>query len=276
MNTLIDVTGKLPRGLVEMYRKVDICAKGLGIDYLIVGAMARDLVMHHGFGAHIERGTRDVDFAIRVASWQEFNTLKEALSAQGLSVDQKLAYRLGFVDSDSLPWELDILPFGNVVDAHHDISWPPDGEFKMSTLGFPEALLQAWQVKITQAPECLVKVANPVAMIILKMVAWTERDRELRKKDAADIGYILQNYAKIPSVLSCLYEDGHMERCDWDEDMASAELLGIEIADGSAEPTRQYIIKHLVENQPSRAAFAWDMNPIHGTQWLDRLTDPLV
>ena len=56
MNTLIDVTGKLPHGLVEMYRKVDICAKGLGIDYLIVGAMARDLVMHPGFGAHIERG----------------------------------------------------------------------------------------------------------------------------------------------------------------------------------------------------------------------------
>ena len=78
MNTLIDVTGKLPRGLVEMYRKVDVCAKGLGIDYLIVGAMARDLVMHHGFGAHIERGTRNVDFAIQVASWQEFNTLKYA------------------------------------------------------------------------------------------------------------------------------------------------------------------------------------------------------
>lgn len=276
MNTLIDVTGKLPRGLVEMYRKVDICAKGLGIDYLIVGAMARDLVMHHGFGANIERGTRDVDFAIQVASWQEFSTLKEALSAQGLSVDQKLAYRLGFVDSDSLPWELDILPFGNVVDEHHDISWPPDGDFKMSTLGFVEALHQAWQVKITQAPECLVKVANPVAMIILKMVAWTERDLELRKKDAADIGYILQNYAKIPSVLSRLYENGHMERCEWDEGMASAELLGIEIADVSAEPTRQYIIKHLVENQPNRAAFARDMNPTHGTQWLDRLTDPLV
>ena len=113
-------------------------------------------------------------------------------------------------------------------------------------------------------------------MIILKMVAWTERDLELRKKDAADIGYILQNYAKIPSVLSRLYEDGHMERCDWDEDMASAELLGIEIADVSAEPTRQYIIRHLVESQSNRAAFARDMNPTHGTQWLERLTDPLV
>ena len=30
MNTLIDVTGKLPGGLVEMYQKVDICAKDLG------------------------------------------------------------------------------------------------------------------------------------------------------------------------------------------------------------------------------------------------------
>lgn len=76
MNTSIDVTGKLPFGLVEMYQKIDLCARELGIDYLIVGAMARDLVMHHGFGAHIERGTRDVDFAIQVASWQKFHTLK--------------------------------------------------------------------------------------------------------------------------------------------------------------------------------------------------------
>ena len=66
MSILLDVTGKLPSGLVEMYRAVSDSSDGL--PFLIVGAMARDLVLHHGFGAPIERGTRDVDFAIRVAS----------------------------------------------------------------------------------------------------------------------------------------------------------------------------------------------------------------
>lgn len=81
-NTCVDVTGKLPAGLVELYADINEHAKALAIDFLVVGAMARDLVLVHGFGSKIERGTRDVDFGINVASWDEFSALRDSLVAQ--------------------------------------------------------------------------------------------------------------------------------------------------------------------------------------------------
>lgn len=60
-NTSINIEGKLPQGLVALYADVSNHAQALGINYLVVGAMARDLVLVHGFNATIERGTKDVD-----------------------------------------------------------------------------------------------------------------------------------------------------------------------------------------------------------------------
>ena len=70
-NTCVNIAGKLPLGLVELYADINEHAKKLAIDFLVVGAMARDMVLVHGFGSNIERGTRDVDFGINVASWEQ-------------------------------------------------------------------------------------------------------------------------------------------------------------------------------------------------------------
>ncbi len=46
---------------------------------LMVGAMARDLLLHYGFGVRVTRATADVDLAFAVADWDEFDTLRKAL-----------------------------------------------------------------------------------------------------------------------------------------------------------------------------------------------------
>ncbi len=79
INTSIDICEKLPKGIVPLYRAIDEATTALGIRYLVVGAVARDLVLAYGFDAGIERGTRDVDFGIQVNSWEDFQTLKDAL-----------------------------------------------------------------------------------------------------------------------------------------------------------------------------------------------------
>ena len=84
---LIDLTGKLARGPVEIYTLVHQISQELGIPYLVVGAMARDLVLVHGFDAKIERGTKDVDFGINVPSWEHFHALKERLLEAGFTAD---------------------------------------------------------------------------------------------------------------------------------------------------------------------------------------------
>lgn len=68
-NTYVKINKKFPKGLTELYADVNSEAQKLAIPYMIVGAMARDLVLVHGFDAKIERGTRDVDFGICVESW---------------------------------------------------------------------------------------------------------------------------------------------------------------------------------------------------------------
>lgn len=59
--TDILVIDQLPQGVIEIYRDVNAVASELHIPYLVVGATARDLILYHGFGAAIERGTRDID-----------------------------------------------------------------------------------------------------------------------------------------------------------------------------------------------------------------------
>ncbi|MDO6719802.1 hypothetical protein Q4575_10340 [Psychrosphaera sp. 1_MG-2023] len=68
--TSLNVVGKLLEGLVELYQIISSHTDALDIPYLVVGATARDIILHHGFGAAIERGTRDVDFSIRVRPHQ--------------------------------------------------------------------------------------------------------------------------------------------------------------------------------------------------------------
>lgn len=275
LNDVINIAGRLPAGLVEMYQAVEACAINSKIEFLIVGAMARDLVLYHGFGADIERGTRDVDFAIQVESWQEFDDLNEALVRVGFSTDATAAYRLGYIDSENMPWELDILPFGELTDTNNDISWPPDGDFVMSMLGFSEALKTAWCVQIVEQPACIVPVANPAAMIVLKMIAWTERDVQLRRKDALDIAYIIKNYEKIPEVYERLYKEDYMEQCDWDIDAASALLLGHEIAVMITDQTRHYLLDSFLNNKINKRRFSDEMNTGDSDTWFNNLLSEL-
>ncbi len=148
--------------------------------------MARDLVLVHGYGSEIERGTRDVDFAISVHNWDDFNTLRNAMLASGYSAHKKLHHSFEFCDSKGLPWEVDIVPFGDIAEDHI-ITWPPEHDFQMSVLGFPEALESALQVQISQSPDVVTPVASPAGICLLKLIAWLDRVIEKRGKDASDI-----------------------------------------------------------------------------------------
>jgi predicted nucleotidyltransferase len=47
--------------------------------YMLVGATARDLILHHVFGERVTRATYDLDFAILVDSWEQFAYVKQLL-----------------------------------------------------------------------------------------------------------------------------------------------------------------------------------------------------
>jgi hypothetical protein len=90
--TSLNIAGKVDPRTVEVLQLVERIANELGIPYVVIGATARDLVLHYYYGARIQRGTQDIDFAIQVADWSAFSTLTQALVIEGYEAT-KMAHR---------------------------------------------------------------------------------------------------------------------------------------------------------------------------------------
>lgn len=265
MNTLLNITGELADGLVELYQVINEQATALGIPYLVVGATARDIVLVHGYKAKVERGTRDIDFGIQVQTWEQFDQLKALLLASGFKQHKDKAHKFTIVDSSDLPWEIDIVPFGEIAQSENDsgahtIAWPPGEDFVMSVLGFTEAFADALTVTISEAPKLQIKVASPAGMIVLKLISWFERDPEIRKKDAMDIYYLIKHYAKIPEVQSALYEQGFMEAQNYDELDASAMKIAADAKLIASADTLTFINERLFEDEHKLDNLILDMS----------------
>lgn len=106
--TDILVIDQLPQGVVDIYCDVNAIASELRIPYLVVGATARDLILYHGFGALIERGTRDIDFGIKISTWDDFHKMSAGLITKGFVQDLKIKHRFHRADADYLQWEIDV------------------------------------------------------------------------------------------------------------------------------------------------------------------------
>ena len=79
-NTLLNVSGKISPFEVEIFDTIHHAVSELGISYLVVGASARDMVLHHAHGVDVIRATGDIDFAIQLESWDEFIVLQLEIS----------------------------------------------------------------------------------------------------------------------------------------------------------------------------------------------------
>lgn len=240
----LDLSGKINLTTIKLYEVINRVAKELKISYVVVGATARDLVLHYGCGTRIKRATSDVDFGMQVASWEIFEKLTNKLIEHGFQTT-KSAHR--FIDPQNIP--IDVIPFGAVENNMSNIQLPPEGIVEMSALGFQEAQEHAINVIIQQKPLIEVRVATSQGLALLKLVSWSERDRSERKRDAQDFAYLLETYEKVDVVKERIYEEeGLMEQYDWDLSLASAHMLGVDAVAISQETTKQHINTILEKN----------------------------
>lgn len=250
---------KLPAGIVEVYGRLHDIAAKLNIPVLIVGATARDIILVHGFGAAIERGTRDVDFGIEIQSWSHYQALREALIQIGFTVPPHKTHQFNTQDCDGMPWEIDLIPFGGVSDNAGQITLPPKHDFSMSVLGFAEVYTSAWDITLSDNPQLSVKVASPAGILLLKLMAWTERGWELRGKDATDIYYVIRHYARIPHVINSLYDDNYMEAQAYDDIKASAMKLADEVLAMAHSLTLKHLHAQLLDDESTLERLAADI-----------------
>lgn len=123
----LNISGKIDSVTVTLYKRVSDAANQLGIPFVVVGASARDMVLHYGYAAPIQRATADIDFAIQVSSWAAFDGLKRLLLAEGFS-ETDTQHQVKSPENI----QVDLVPFGRVEDKKSNIAWPPDGNWVMS------------------------------------------------------------------------------------------------------------------------------------------------
>ena len=129
----------------------------------------------------------------------------------------------------------------------------------MSVLGFTEAMENAFSVQISHDPEMTIPVASPAGVAILKLVAWVEREVEVKPKDAMDLDYLIESYTKIPEIFAAIYEEGCMEAQDWDETKASAMKLGRDAGVIAFPPTKTFLNAQLFNQSPKVEQFVRQM-----------------
>lgn len=64
----LNLSKKIDPAIIKIFDLINQVANDLNVSYVIVGATARDLVLHYGFNTAIRRATIDIDFGIQVVS----------------------------------------------------------------------------------------------------------------------------------------------------------------------------------------------------------------
>ena len=203
---------------------------------LMVGAMARDLLLHYGCGVPITRATTDLDLAFAVGDWGEFNALRNALLDSGSftpspSVNHKVFHQRIAID---------LIPFGGVENPAGQITWPID-ESLMRVLGYREAYATSVQFLLPTAQR-IATVSLPM-LATLKVIAWSERHTTAPRKDANDLLLVLKSYLNQQNTDRLYIEAPHLlESEDFDFEVAGAWLAGRDAAKAitasSADPQR--------------------------------------
>jgi predicted nucleotidyltransferase len=233
---------------LEILRAVTGEAASAGIECMIVGATARDILLTHVFGIPPRRATHDVDFAVAVESWDQFEQLKTRLAARkGFDASERMTHRLYYRSAeDEHGHPLDLVPFGGVAQDVNEIAWPPDMKVTMNVAGYQEVLKAAEQVEL--APGFIANVASLAGLAILKLIAWSDRGSS-NPKDAHDLYQIMTKYADAGNV-DRLYESefATLEAAGYDPEIAGACLLGKDAARLANEATYRQLMAILEQD----------------------------
>jgi len=210
---------------VEILAAIDATFRELSCPYMLVGAMARDLLLYHVYGGPLpSRRTRHIDFAIAVDSWKIFAGVRDALLALDQVSPTKVQHRLRYTSTTVSDAEVDIIPFGKIASADGSISWPPEFETVMSVAGFEEALKASVSIAITDSLS--MPVVSLPGLAILKLFAWSDRNED---RDATDLDRVIRSYADAGNE-DRLYDSSLAEEFGFDLDPAGARLLGMDAA----------------------------------------------
>lgn len=205
--------------LKELLARLTKFFQQIDTEFYVIGATARDLVLHNVYGYQPNRKTYDLDIAIAISDWKQFDKIAELLPTEtGFSKDKSQLQRFIYKDF----FKLDIVPFGGIASERGNIYWQPTGERRMSVVGFQQMAKFALTVQIDN--ELSVKVASLPGAFILKLAAWKDRHLE-NNKDAYDMALLIENYFEIHTERIANEHFDILEDEDFDEFIAGGKLI---------------------------------------------------
>lgn len=203
--------------LKEVFDVLELAFKQLDVDFYLIGALARDVWYSRGESTNNVRKTKDVDFAIMIASESQYESLRTYLITNHNYQDTK---ENAFVLITPSMIQVDILPFGG-IEIDDRVVVEGIGMTSINVNGFSEVFKDGTEeVKLTTGH--VFKVATLASIILLKLISFDDRP-EIRLKDARDIGNILNHFFELENDL--MYNQKH---ADIFQDQQALETISIQ------------------------------------------------
>lgn len=253
----------------EVFDCIDAVMKKLKIPYYLIGASAIALELLKD-GVKPSRGTKDIDFAIMISSIKEFEAVVSELEEHGFNKVEA-------------PWTMynpkfniviDLLPFGE-IEEKSTVNFN-ERHTDLHVLGFSEVLKASTSVQIEEKS---INIPSLPGMVILKLIAWSDRPEE-RDNDLYDILRIIEHYFDYNyDEIVEHHNDTFPEDDELDQLKVSARVLGRNASKflTISKPINDRILKTINENiiDPAESSIAkeWIKNKDWGLEYAVELLE---
>ena len=225
------------------------------IPYYLIGvsAIALELLKK---GIKPSRGTKDIDFAIMISSIKEYENLSASIVKAGFN-NVKAPWTFY---SEKFNIVIDLLPFGEIEEQ--DTVQFNERYSDLHVLGFKEVLENPDRVQIE---EKIVNIPPLPGMVVLKLVAWSDRPEE-RENDLIDILRIIEHYFEHNFDEIVEFHHDTFPEDSFDQLIISAEVLGrkakfyIEKSEKLSERISKILNNNLEQESQSAIAKEWARN----------------
>lgn len=230
--------------LAEILQVLAACYGELQTEVYVVGAVARDMALKLHKIPNIPRGTMDLDVAVALKEWSQFEQLTNKLlqcNFKKAPEKQRFYYRR---DGMAFDYLVDIVPFGLIAE-NEKVAWPPDGSPVMLVKSFDDVMNSADKVVVDNAFSF--RMASLSGQFLIKLDTWCDRHQTTRK-DAADMFFILQNvYVAYALSHDGLPQEIGIDAENFDLMVAGAEWIASDLKKILTDTHRKYYSNLLFE-----------------------------
>jgi len=230
-------------------------AMRVGLDILVIGAAARDLVIHSVVEQKMPRVTLDVDVAVAVGGHGDLESFVAGLRHSPIGTHTYAVHGV----------PVDVVPFGAIEHERH-VSF--SDEHELDVTGIAEALQTS--VEVTLPAGTRVKVASLPAQAVLKVLAWRDR-RFDSTKDARDLQTILAASSVGPYGDEAWEDKMALEATDYDIILAGPCCAG-RLAAGPFDDRSAARVLAVLDDVSAHARLARDMDSPSSSDMLRAFT----